>query len=225
MTRRWLSVFLLLMAVSTKAQQHRVGAWTELTVNRDLNKKWSATASVQMRKYPVAFNSQYIAEAGVARELGKRFKAGAGYRFTQLDAGREQRVQFDASYQIRFKGFQLADRARFQHEWNYKLETADFIRNKITLKYRKLKDLTPLLAAEAFYKANAGFGYVDQLRFFAGADYSFNKRLEMSLQWVRTQEIQVSNPTTTDVVYIGLTYDWQKAKKKKKKSEPQIPTD
>ena len=40
--------------------------------------------------------------------------------------------------------------------------------------------------------------------------------LELSLQWVRTQEIQVRNPLTTDVGYIGLTYDIAKSKKKKK---------
>lgn len=215
---------LSLFVFSTKAQQHRFGSWTELTVSHDVTKKWNVNASVQIRKYPVAFNSQYIGEAGITRELAKRLKAGVGYRFTGLDEGHEQRIQFDASYQIRFKGFQVTDRARYQHEWNYKTETADFVRNKLTLKYRDLKKLTPLLAAEGFYHANFGKQFVDQLRFFAGADYSFNKRLEMSLQWVRTQEIQVADPMTSDVLYVGLTYDLQKAKKKKK-SEPRIPVD
>lgn len=216
MNRYFLTFAFVVIAFSTKAQQHRFGTWSELTLTHDLTKKWNVSAAAQWRKYPAAYNSQYIVEAGVTRELAKRLKAGLGYRFTQLDIGHEQRVQVDLSYQLRFKGFQLTDRARFQYEWNYRDRFLNYVRNKTTLKYRKLKDITPLLAAEAFYRAGYGYRFVEQFRFFAGADYSFNKRLELSLQWVHTQEVQVSDPVTSDVAYIGLTYDIQKSKKKEK---------
>jgi hypothetical protein len=215
LTRYQLSALLFFIAAFANAQQHRLGGWGELAVTHDLNKKWSVGGDVLLRKYPAAYNSQYIAEAGVSRELAKRLKASAGYRFTVKDIGFEQRLQFDLAYQLRFKKFQLTDRVRYQYEWYNTQRDANYLRNKATLKYRGLKKVTPLAAAEVFYRADYGYRFADQLRYFIGADYSLNKHLELSLQWVRTQEIQVVRPVTSDVAYVGLTYDIRKAKKKK----------
>jgi hypothetical protein len=215
LTRFLLAILLATFALTTKAQEHRFGSWNELAITHDLNKKWKVGGDVMARLYPCGYNSQYIAEAGLSRELGKRFEAGAGYRFTLKDEGHEQRVQFDLSYAYRKKGFQLSDRVRYQYEWDYTLHTANYLRNKTTLKYSKLKKLTPLIAAEVFYHANYGFRFIDQLRFFVGADYELNKRWKLGLQWVRTQQIQVNNPVTSDIAYVGLTYDIQKGTKKK----------
>ena len=197
-------------ALSTKAQEHRFGSWNSVGLQYDLNKKWSAELEQTIRAYPVQFEheTQWLTEVGIARELGKKFEITPGYRFSYRNSNQAHRLFVDLSYQERPGNFQFTDRVRYLYQWDRYGEVSQYVRNKLTVKYRKPKKLTPLIAGELFYRLGYEQNFIDQYRAFIGTDYKVNKQLSFSFQLMREQEIQVRNPMTTDVLQLGVEYEF-----------------
>lgn len=200
-------IFVLLFITSPAfAQQSRTGSWNGLTFGYEPSKKWSIQFGQTVRWYTSpAFPPQFLTDIGLQREITKQLSGGIGYRFTVRPAAADRhRINFDVAYQYRKKKFQITNRARYEFEIDKQSQT-HYVRDKLTLKYRKPKTITPALAIEGFYSLQPAARFVDQYRTFAGFDYKVQKNVSATIQWVRTKEIQVRNPLTTDVVLVELT--------------------
>jgi len=203
-------IFVCGAALSAHGQQHRFGSWNSVVLKHDLNKKWSVNLDQTVRAYPLqpAHETQWLTEVGIARELGKKFALSPGYRFSFRHTNHAHRLFVDLAYQERPGDFQLTDRVRYLYQWDRYGETSQYVRNKLTVKYRKPKKFTPLVAGELFYRLGFGQHFIDQYRAFIGTDYNVNKQLGLSFQLMREREIQVRNPTTSDVLQLELEYEF-----------------
>lgn len=203
-------IFVCCVGLSTKAQQHRFGSWNSVGLKYDFNKKWSVNLDQTIRAYPLqpAHETQWLTEVGVARELGDKFEISPGYRLNYRNTNHTHRFFLDLSYQERPGDFQVTDRIRYLYQWDRYGEVSQYVRNKLTVKYRKPKKFTPLIAGELFYRLGFDQNFIDQYRAFIGTDYKVNKQLGLSFQLMREQEIQVRNPMTTDVLQIEVEYEF-----------------
>ena len=207
--KRYLFFVTLFFATTANAQLQRLGSWDAINLKYNINKKWSVQAGEMVRWYTSpAYETQWLTEVEIKRELSKRFDVSGGYRFTYRTTEKSHRIYGDVAYNYRYKGFQISDRLRYQYEWDKFYEVQQYARNKLTLKYRKPKKFTPLIAGELFYRLGYSYYFVDQFRLFAGTDYKINKHFTLGAALVHTQEIQVTKPLSSEVLQLELTYEF-----------------
>jgi hypothetical protein len=204
----WVVGFLATVVQQGVAQQHRFGSWNSVNVQHDLSKRWRVQVGETVRYYPVpVYDTQWLTDVGLQRELGKHVTVTPSYRLTVQPSNVAHRAYVDVAYQVRPKKFQITDRVRYQYQWDRE-GNSQYLRNKLTVKYRKPKKFTPVVAAELFYRLGYAYNFADAFRLFAGTEYKLNKRWSLDAEWMHEREIQVRNPLTTDALQLGLNYEF-----------------
>ena len=160
----------------------------------------------------------FFTNVGVSYQV-KSFKFSLYYRFinkNQDDAyfSKRHRLYFDAAYKYKFTKLSINYRVRFQgqirdyYSSEYGRAVESYMRHKFDFSYN-LKKYSPYLAAEFRYQfTNPGFpnanGLWNRMRYYAGVDYSFNKRHQVGVYYMIQHDF--NNKRLENDFTIGLEY-------------------
>lgn len=235
MAIRSLPLFLLLF-VSTSAigQVWDFSTWHRLKVGGELTKKLSLSLEQQLRldENSTQVNETFT-ELGLGYDLPKGFDVSAAYRLSWSPENdgvytAQHRYNVDVGFSENIWKLKLKTRARFQHRpsvslLNDRLKPEDspiYVRVKIGLEYRKLKDWTPGFEFETFVRTDMPSEVgLRKFRYRVFLDYDLPKRQELSLFYMLQTDKEGPIPEFTSVVGLSFSYDWKRPKKKKNKDK------
>lgn len=230
--RLYISGLLLLLVMTAKSQSSSdFGIWSNIEVDKKLNKKWTLSGELELRTRE---NSSEIGRWGATLggdyNITKEIKAGLAYQFQYVHdieyqdfqprhrffgflQGRKkwgnfifslrERVQMTTKDDSdRIKSSGKVDTYKINPEWNW--------RNRIKVAYN-IPDckLTPSFSFESFYQLNNPAGnQFDGLRYTLSLDYKLNKKSSFDLSGIFDKEINVKNPVDRYIMSVGYSYSF-----------------
>jgi hypothetical protein len=207
MSRIPASVFLslfLITSISGIAQVKDAGLWMSVSVEKKVTPLFSAVFSEELRMV------ENMSEAGtIFSDIGLQYKAGKHLKFAAMYRYSKKRLP-DDSYDTRWS--QYIDIAYKQDIKNSELlsssegtSAANLLIPKLTIKFDTGKSYKPYVFAEPYYNLSAPSDKVlEQLRFCAGVEYTFNRMHALDLHYI-IQDKYTSNQPSADFV-IGIDY-------------------
>ena len=203
------------------SQVKDAGLWSSVNLEKKITQKLTAGLSEELR-----FNEN-ITELGTAfTEIGVDYKfykfvsLGISYRFIQKRRvddfySTRHRYNIDLSLKYKIKKISVSLRERFQTQYADVNTSEDgkiaerYLRNKLTLKYDLDKKYTPYISCELFYQlSNPEGNEFDNIRYAAGFNYEFNKKMSVDLFYLINKEFHVNDPWTEYISGIGFNYSF-----------------
>jgi len=214
-------LFVILVGFSAFGQSKDAQLWTSINLDKKINRAFSLSLSEEIRFTDnISEIGTQFTDLGITWKLHKNWRLSGNYRFTnkrRLDDSysKRHRYYFDLVYRKKFDKLNLSLRTRFQSQYAdvNSSETGKipeyYSRNKISLKYEINKKYTPYLTTELFTPlfTTEGF-YLDNVRYSAGIEYSFNKRSSLDLFYMIQQEYNKSRPETDFVIGLGYNHSF-----------------
>lgn len=210
--------FLVCNLHSSYSQVKDAGLWTNITIEKKLNKDFTLHLSEELR-----FNENLgelgtvFTDAGLEYKLIKNLNVSANYRFIRKKRVDDfyttrHRWYLDALYRYKFKKMIFTLRERYQSQMirtendEKDISPEYYLRSKLTMRYDFDKKYRPFISFELFYQLNnPGGNQLDNLRYAAGVDYEINNIHTVDLFYIINKEINVSNPLTEYIIGIGYT--------------------
>ena len=194
-------------------------SWNTISVSKKITKRFSVGLEEELRLFGnMSRVNLFFTNVGVSYQV-KSFKFSLYYRFinkNQDDAyfSKRHRLYFDAAYKYKFTKLSINYRVRFQgqirdyYSSEYGRAVESYMRHKFDFSYN-LKKYSPYLAAEFRYQfTNPGFpnanGLWNRMRYYAGVDYSFNKRHQVGVYYMIQHDF--NNKRLENDFTIGLEY-------------------
>ena len=224
-------VLALCLSTGAVAQVWDFGTWHALKVGGELTKDLSLSVEQQLRldENSTRINETFT-ELGLGYDLPKGFDISAAYRLAwspERDGAysAQHRYNIDLGFSENLWKFKIKARGRFQHRpsqslLNERLEPDDspiYVRIKLGIEYRKLKDWTPGFEFETFVRTDipseAG---ARRFRYRVFLDYDLPKRQELGIFYMLQTDHEGRIPEFTSTVGLSFSYDWKRPKKKKK---------
>ena len=208
----------LIQGLQTKAQGNTETAstfstWYTTIIKYSINKKNALNYTQQLR-FDDGINQiqSLISDLNFDHEIKKNCEVSIGYRISER-LNQNSAHRFYAAYSIKNKKFQISNRLRFQKEFSFKQSIDNYWRNKLSIKYRKFKKITPEIWAEVFYNINnktisdtrTGFLF-DRYRLSIGADYKISKKFGLDFNYIFQNDINVRVPSRGNIYSISLSY-------------------
>ncbi|MBC8173976.1 MAG: DUF2490 domain-containing protein [Chitinophagales bacterium] len=187
-------------------QHHDPATWIQIGAEVDLPNKFIAGISEQVR-YNIETADPYrlLTDLVLEYKIDKDFKTGIEYRHSALADARYDRFAAMLSYQNGIGKFDLGFKTKIQ----YSLQPADnedntAWRNKISLKYDKLKNMKPYVSLETFYQISNVENTFNTIRPEIGIDLQLSDNHEITVYYLIDKEFNEPDPLTLYVV--GLNY-------------------
>jgi len=201
------------------AQIRDAGLWAEAEGEFRLNPFWTAEAVAELRLHEnLTEAGAFIAEAGLQRSLGERWRVGCGMRMTlnqQLDRTFEfrNRAYADVRYRYKMSRVDITGRLHYMQQsegwlWDDLKPAADhYLRAGAELKWKFTSAIRPFLAGEIYYPlAFSLMPYPDKVRCRAGFEYRLSKVHAFELGFMWQQELNVPEPGIDYVGFVGYSF-------------------
>lgn len=214
------------LAICTYAQynqdlQLRTGVKFSKTFKKDYT--FSAQYQVRAGNFLTNFRGSFIT-LGFEYKVNKYFSAEVGYRYSTSNIRDSHRFFVSGIGKYKFGDFTLTSRLTYQRQHPYFNNTyesgnepTNYIRNRTQLKWDFVKHWDTYISIEPFYLISNEFKGCDRVRTIAGLDYTFKKNHTINLWYMFQPDVNQANP---DMVHaIGLMYEWDIPKFKKKKDK------
>lgn len=159
-----------------------------------------------------------FSEIGLNYRFSKKLRLSANYRYMAKSRNdgsysNRHRYYFDLSYREKISSLTMLFRTRFQSQYADVFSSPEgkipeyYSRNKLTVKYDVSKKITPYISAETFTPlCNINGISIDDVRYAAGAEYSFNRIHTIDLFYMLQQEYSVKDPETDHIIGIGYYF-------------------
>jgi hypothetical protein len=215
-----LVILVCVLKTGIHAQQSDAGLWLSASVEKKVNKKFTAVITQEVRlNENMSRAGTVFSEAAIDFRFARRWSAGLSYRFinrrrTDDFYSIRHRYMADLSYRIRLKKFSFTPRLRYQVQYrdintseNGKIPSKYF-RGKLTVRYNLEKRYTPFFSTELFYQMGIKEKFVDNLRYMAGFNYELSKFHSLNIFYMINKEIQVNDPLTEYNFGVGYQYSF-----------------
>jgi hypothetical protein len=210
-------LFFTATALLTCAQVNDAQMWLSANLEKKMTTALSLHFTEEVRlDENITEAGTMFSEMGFSYRFGKRFRAGAYYRFMQKRRLDDTYEKFhgwyvEGRYRERVKPFVFALRARYQSRYDEpgtSREAAiprNHLRTRLTIKYDLRGRIEPYVYGETFFCTGGGNAVrpFDQLRLSAGVEYAFNRMHTIDLSYLFRREFNVSNPETGYVIGVG----------------------
>lgn len=187
------------------------GTWVSVDATKKLNKKTDVNLSEQIRLFnnSTQFRASFT-DLGIQRELTKKISLSFDYLLiTRANMQPFQHRLFaDITYTKKINKFSTDFRVRFQKKFEREKLPENYIRPKISFKYKISKKLKPYMAAEGFYHINYAGNNFDDVRFFIGCEYAYSDSKSIKLYYALDREINVAYPVQTNILGISWSLDF-----------------
>ncbi|RLD70876.1 MAG: hypothetical protein DRJ29_05545 [Bacteroidetes bacterium] len=193
--KRIIRIYLLLGITLTPcfrllAQELRTG----IDFDRMILPKVEFLSKLQLRKSFVGQNPFYIVtQAGLEYKIIKQLSIAGSFRYSLEPLGISEnslspfsdKMRYTAETKVKSKrfdnGVRLRYRLRYQHSETQQGKSKDYLRNKLMLDYKLIKEMTPYAAAELYFRL--GENELQKFRLYLGADFKLFKR-EAELSYI-----------------------------------------
>jgi hypothetical protein len=225
-------VFALIGGASCLAQTSPE-LWVSGGVKRKFTKKWSAEASMNMRFYEFRKPGTLYPEVSVTYKIVEGIKLSTDYRLVSEENlyGNytfANRLNFNADFELAYTGFDLGFRVRYQNSFTGLRSTETFspefdqairLKPSVNIHLGEESRFSPSMAAEWFYSmVHAPLGdRFTKYRISAGTGIDLKGPNELDLKFIFGRNINLPRNSTELIFSAGYTFEWKKAKAKKKK--------
>jgi hypothetical protein len=212
--RSYIFYFALLFGSSALAQEG-TSLWTNLSVKKKINKKFSATVSGTAR-FPenISYLQTYFFEGGLGYKITSFLSVEAYYRNISRKKNststfnNRQRYYVDLSLDKKVSDIKLENRVRYQHQFkdNEGLNEfqSSYFRDKIGLSYVKSKKWRPSVSADFFF--NIQDKQIDQIRPKLNLEYALNKNNSIEVGLLKNVGL---NGNTSSGWILNLAYGFK----------------
>ncbi len=185
-----MAISLLICSLGLSAQEFRIGAGYD----RMLPAKMEFTSKLELRKTLIPKNTYYtILQVGLKHEILKNLSLGGTFRHSLTPTGRSEnllesldekrRYTAELAYKYpRFdNGVRLSYRLRYQHSLTQKGHSKDYLRNRLKVDYKLIKDLQPYLAIEPYFRLEEN--EIRKCRLYLGSKINV-RRMGMEVSYI-----------------------------------------
>ena len=186
------------------------GTWTSFDIDKKIKKHEYITWSEQLRLYQnsTAFKSLF-SDIGFEKDFSKKFSVNLDY--LMIARGNYQPLQHrlyaDFNFTKKINSVTVEARIRLQKKFELNKLPENYIRPKITLKYKIIKPLKLFIAAEGFYNVSYAESQFDDLRFFCGTEYYYSNSKSIKIYYAYDRNINVASPVLMNVLGISWGID------------------
>ncbi len=221
MKRLLLLIGISTFSLSAFSQTQDLGSWMTFSFDKGLGNKFAFGLDQELRLKDNLTNVNLIyTNLGFSYKVTKFFKISTVYRFIDKHKsdgsfGIRHRFYTDLIFKAKTGKWSFGYRARLQFEFRKSGYYSDlgnepeiFLRNLFKIQYKAGEKFSPYVGSELRWQiqdpklpwAN-GF---DRTRFFAGTDYSINKKMTAGAYYLIQKEWNLNNPQTLYI--IGLEF-------------------
>ena len=186
--KRVIRIYLLVGIILTPcfrlwAQELRTG----IDFDRMILPKVEFLSKLQLRKTFVGQSAYYtITQAGLEYKIIKQISIAGSFRYSigPLEISENSlipfydKMRYTAETKVKSKrfdnGVRLRYRLRYQHSKTQQGQSKDYLRNKLMLDYKLIKEMTPYAGAELYFRL--GENELQRFRLSVGADIKLFKR-------------------------------------------------
>lgn len=199
--------------------EHDLELWTGIGINHKINKKWYVSLS---QSYRTNSNASLFKNAFTQFDLEyrrtKNIRFSGAIRYIYRGPQRHSiRPLLNFAYVHRLDKVNIKNRLRYQQDFEG-LESSEalvpyldfYLRNKLTVTFKKVEKIEPRLYAEIFYHMHYKNREFDQLRLGVGFATELTKRQELSLAYTYREEFNVSSPLQSNVISVSLNFELKK---------------
>lgn len=208
---------------TSQAQVSDFGAWTTFSLEKKINKKFSANITEELRFFQNLnrFNLSYT-NVGLSYKWNKAIKLSLVYRFIQKYTEESyvswrHRIYIDLQVKQKYYPLTVVYRSRLQsqvRDFNSSIDgkiPERYWRNKFDVRYEIGRFWSPYIAAEFRYQfindrnkeANSKF---NRGRYYAGVQYQYSERTTLDFYFMNQREFNVNNPERNYI--IGAEWDY-----------------
>lgn len=196
--------------------EHDTELWTGIGIGHKINKRWnvgldfSYRTNSNIQQFKSAF-SQLDAEYRYKKDF--RFSAALRYIYRGVNQ-HSIRPLANFSYVHKLDKINIKNRLRYQQDFK-DLQDGEmlapdldfYLRNKLSVIFKKVDHIEPLVFGEIFYRVYYKGNDFDQLRIGIGFSRELTKRQELSIAYVYREEFNVANPLQSNVINIALDFE------------------
>lgn len=226
--RTFLFLSVLLLPVLLKAQVYtsELGTITGVEFSKDLPKGFDLSLKYQFRSDEdiKQIKGSYFYSTISYRLIKKHLYTEFEYRYTTSFFKDRHRFGLGLIGKYKLHKVTFSEKLTYQREHEYfnryyeeGHEPTDYLRNKIQAKWHFKKHWDTYLSFETFFKFSNKENEVDEVRLETGINWEFVKHHEIEIYYRIQPEVNQSNPKLDHV--IGLEYEWELPKFKKKKDK------
>ncbi len=149
-------------------------------------------------------------EPSLDYNFSKHLTLSAGYRFDiRQDYLFRHRSFADISYDAKLvKKISATFRMRYQKDFQIGEFNDNYLRPKLSVKYKLSKKISPFVYGEIFYHLWFKGNQFDDIRISGGINYDFTKKYSVKLYYLNDKEFNVSFPLTQSVIGISFGEDF-----------------
>jgi len=198
-----------------------LGLWTGVTIEKTVNKKWTFSLREELRfKKDISELYKYFTQLGIEYRINRNFSLEGDYRYIQdkNNEGRfdnRSRYNFDLTYKGKLAFITVLYRLRYQKEvegmkiLDMREPYEKYFRNRITLRYNRLRKVEPFLSGELFQLFEPyQLPRYHFIQMQAGAIYEPGKIGKFGAAYAINHELKSSSPSTFFVIKIRYTYSF-----------------
>ncbi len=186
------------------------GAWIGIDLKKKLSKKFDFNFCPQLRTIatPAQFGSLLL-EAGLEYEVLKKLSASAFYRYDISSTSTQHRLYFDLSGQHKFsKKINTELRIRIQRQFELNNLADNYLRPKLSIKYKLNKKISPFVSGELFYHIYYKGNEFDNFRFQPGINWDLKNNMSIKTYYLLDYEFNVKAPGVQHIAGITFGKDW-----------------
>ncbi len=210
----WVFSFLMLLSPAIKtihAEEltYDDELWTEYEITSSISKRFDFKIGQQVRfdEGITKFKSS-LTDIGFRYKLSKYFRFTSLYRLKRFPDKTQHGFHLNFYSKISYKKFEFAHRLRYQKKYGSKRDQ-DYVRNRLTFKYRISKRFRPFTASEIYYRTFYDRGdRFSKSRFYLGGEYKFDKRRAIRIYYLLQREMNMKNPVQANILGISYAVDF-----------------
>ena len=206
--------------------------WTGLDFSKEITKKIDLNFSLQTRlRENISIVKQNFGQIGLSfplKKISKKLKAATSFRFTHNEEaewlirpivdivyGVLKNDNIGIDYRMRFQ--KTFENSAFEKASGFIFYEDFYWRNRITLKYRNLKNIKPFISVSLFNNISRQSITPDQFRIITGFSYKVNKKHDLKLSYIYREKFNIENQRVNHIISAKLYFEVKDFKKKSKK--------
>lgn len=206
----FMAISLLMCRLGASAQEFRIG----VDYGRMLPAEMEFTSKLELRNAIIPQNTYYtILQVGLKHEILKDLSMGGTFRYSltptersedlleSLDEKRRYTAELSYKYPRFDNGVRLSYRLRYQHSLTQKGHSKDYLRSRLKVDYKLIKDLQPYMAIEPYFRIEES--KIRKYRFYLGSKINVH-RVGMELNYIF--EVKINDELVKTSHMIGFNF-------------------
>ena len=186
------------------------GIWLGIDLKKKIAKKFDLNFCPQFRTVtsPPQFGSSLL-ETGLDFEAAKNLTTSFFYRIDIKPATVQHRFYIDIAFDHKFaKKVTVGFRLRAQREFQISKLPDNYLRPKVSVKYKLNKKVSPYLSSELFYHIIYKRSEFDDWRFEAGFNWNLKHNMSLKTYYLLDKEFNVAPWGMQHIAGITFGKDW-----------------